>query len=376
MNSKTTTALVPYDDQAPTIEFRIPLSDESCAEEMPSYSAAPMPIRPAPMQVLRRTAAVFFIGITILSFCICAGQALGKSVFRRDDIPSALLTLLSAGEVHVLPAASSVRISTSSLPAPPLAPLEAPPETSDPFTEEASPLTFTNETPYTPDPDKILSLERTIPPLGELHAVCGTDAPTVLILSTHGTEAYTEHADDGYRTSDDGENIIRIAAAIAQELETSGIGVIHCTTRFDEKDFTLAYYNASLEIREQLNAHPSIRYVIDVHRDSAEPADGGTYLALESCGLAQLMFVVGTDHGGSGHTGWENNLALAARLYTDLENQHPGLMRPVNIRSASFNQQYTAGSLILEVGSCAGSLDSALKSAGLFAQSLAREIIG
>ena len=59
-----------------------------------------------------------------------------------------------------------------------------------------------------------------------------------------------------------------------------------------------------------------------------------------------------------------------------LENQHPGLMRPVNIRSASFNQQYTAGSLILEVGSCAGSLDSALKSAKLFAQSLAREIIG
>jgi stage II sporulation protein P len=105
-------------------------------------------------------------------------------------------------------------------------------------------------------------------------------------------------------------------------------------------------------------------------------AEDGTYIAMESDGLARMMFVVGTDHGGSGHTGWEDNLALAARLHTALEQSTPGLMRPVNLRSASFHQQYTSGSLILELGSCAGSLDSAVRSAELFAEILTDEIIG
>jgi len=169
--------------------------------------------------------------------------------------------------------------------------------------------------------------------------------------------------------------VIRTAALIAETLEEAGIGVIHCRTKFDEEDFTLAYYNASLEIRSQLRDNPSIRYIIDVHRDSVQNTDG-TYLAMETDGMAQLMFVVGTDHGGSGHAGWEDNLALAARLHTAIEEEHPGIMRAVNIRSASFNQQYTQGSLILEIGSCAGSLENALKSAGLFAKALADEIIG
>lgn len=377
MDSKSTTALVPYDDQAPTIEFRIPLTDESYTEEPMSAAAAinHSYSRSAPLQFLRKIPAVLLIGITVISYFICAGHILGQSVFRNEDIPAVLLNLLSVGEVHTIPAKSPVKLSTASPSDPPLSPLTTPSETQILREKEPLTLTFTNETPYTPDPNAILSQERTIAPLDELHAVYGADSPTVLILSTHGTEAYAENEDAGYRTSDDSENIIRVSAAIAQGLEKAGIGVIHCLTKFDEEDFTLAYYNASLEIRKQLNAHPSIRYVIDIHRDSVQNADG-TYLALESDGLAQLMFVVGTDHGGSGHTGWENNLALAARLYTDLEVQNPGLMRPVNIRSASFNQQYTEGSLILEVGSCAGSLDSAMKSAELFAEALAKEIIG
>ena len=51
-------------------------------------------------------------------------------------------------------------------------------------------------------------------------------------------------------------------------------------------------------------------------------------------------------------------------------------MRNINLRSASFNQQYTKGSLILEVGSSGNTLDEAKISADIFANALIREIKG
>ena len=82
-----------------------------------------------------------------------------------------------------------------------------------------------------------------------------------------------------------------------------------------------------------------------------------------------------TDHGGSGHTGWQDNLALAARLQKDLNGQYPSLMRDINLRSASFNEQYTSGSLLVEIGSCASAIDEVKRAAEHFADSLIDEIL-
>ena len=51
-------------------------------------------------------------------------------------------------------------------------------------------------------------------------------------------------------------------------------------------------------------------------------------------------------------------------------------MRNINLRSASFNEQYTSGSLLLEVGSCASGFDEAVLGAEIFADHLIREILG
>ena len=377
MDQKETTAPVLYDN-APTIEFTLPPREEAYTdpdpivtepEETPSIQR-----RIHPASVLRRALCILFIGSALLCGGVCIGHAVRLFLPEKDDIPAMLLGLISAGEVHTAPASLYRCTAPAPLPDLPISPVPYSPEPERMADRSHSPLTLINETPYTPDPEK-LAQNRTIPALESLQAQYGSGAPVVLILSTHATESYSGHASEGYRTTDDSENVIRTASVIAETLEDAGIGVIHCRTRFDEEDFTLAYYNASLEIRRQLRDHPSIQYILDVHRDSVQDA-GGSYLAMESDGLAQMMFVVGTDHGGSGHTGWKDNLGLAARLHNAMEQAHPGVMRPVNLRSASFNQQYTGGSLILEIGSCAGSLENAVKSAELFGQIFAEEIIG
>ena len=166
---------------------------------------------------------------------------------------------------------------------------------------------------------------------------------------------------------------------IAGRLNSAGINTIHCETLFDADDFNLAYYNASLTIRETLAEYPSVSYIIDVHRDSVMLPDG-TFLPLTTDlngeSAARLMFVIGTDHGGSGHIGWEDNLSLAARLQYAVWCTSPDMMRSIDLRSASFNEQYTRGSLLLEVGSCANTLEEAKISAEIFADALISEIIG
>jgi len=88
------------------------------------------------------------------------------------------------------------------------------------------------------------------------------------------------------------------------------------------------------------------------------------------------MLVVGTDHAGSGHASWRDNMALALKLQRSALSFDPHLMRPLNLRSASFNQQYTAGSLLVEVGSAANSVEEARLAGVIFAEAASRVITG
>lgn len=227
-------------------------------------------------------------------------------------------------------------------------------------------LGLINETPYQPELAALASTPLPIEPLWKLQEIHGEDAPVCLILHTHGTEGYLDAAAAGFHTADKEKSVIQLGAVMADILTENGIPTIHCEMAFDENRFDSAYYNASLYIRDTLAEYPSIRYIFDIHRDAIEwtGASGkvhGVAPVLEENGsaAAQLMFVVGTDHGGSGHSGWQDNLTLAAHLQKSLTKEHPGLCRDINLRSASFNEQYTKGSLLIEAGAASSTLEEA-----------------
>ena len=249
----------------------------------------------------------------------------------------------------------------------------------DMSSSEKGVLSLTNETPYEPDLAELSEKERCIKTLDKLYASFGNDAPIVLILSTHATEAYSENYENLFRSSDNEENMISVGNMIYTVLKEEGINAVHCTNLFDSPDFNMAYYNASTSIKKYLAENPSISYIIDVHRDSVMSQSGeliNPSTTVNGKSAAQMMFVIGTDHGGSGHIGWQDNLSLAARLQKNIAADYPSLMRPINLRSASFNEQYTKGSLLIEIGSSASPRSSALISAKIFAKYLSAEIKG
>ena len=113
--------------------------------------------------------------------------------------------------------------------------------------------------------------------------------------------------------------------------------------------------------------------MLDLHRDAYEDAEGNQAahtVFSEGTALAPLMFVVGTNYGGLTHPNWQQNLALALKLQTQLEGLCPGICRNLNLRSQRFNQDLSHGSLLVEVGASGNTYAEALGAAKMLADAI------
>jgi len=200
------------------------------------------------------------------------------------------------------------------------------------------------------------------------------DAPQILIIHTHSSEAYTQagldhyEASDTNRTEDTEYNIVRVGDELTKLFEAAGLSVIHDREIYDYPSYTGSYTRSGAAIEQYLSDNPSIKIVIDMHRD-ALGSDGVVYKTMaEESGVcaSQIMLLVGTDQSGLPHPDWRSNLALALYLQQAVNSSHPTLMRPIALVPQRYNQHLTGGSLILEVGSNGNTLQEALAAIRLF----------
>ena len=199
------------------------------------------------------------------------------------------------------------------------------------------------------------------------------EEPAVLILHTHTTESYTRQGEDyretsPWRTLEEDYNMRSIGKLVAEQLENQGIPVILDESVHDYPSYSGSYTRARKSIRENLKENPSIRLVLDLHRDAA--GEGGkqmrTLATVAGEPSAQLMIVIGTNH-----EQYEENLSLGLKLHVQLEQQAPGIMRPLQLRSQRFNQDLSAGALLIEVGAAGNSHKEAQIAATQLAEAIA-----
>ena len=203
--------------------------------------------------------------------------------------------------------------------------------------------------------------------------------PQVLIVHTHTTESYTDNnktkytASDSDRSTDSAKNMIAVGNALADVLNNRGIKTIHDKTVHDYPAYNGSYERAKATVLANLKKYPSIKMVLDVHRDGIIRADGTKVKV--SCEVdgnktAQCMFVVGTNDELT-HDNWTENMKLASKIQNMANEMYPNFMRPINLRSERFNQQLSKGSLIIEVGSNGNTLNEAIYSAKLMGNVIA-----
>lgn len=203
--------------------------------------------------------------------------------------------------------------------------------------------------------------------------------PQILIMHTHETESYEPYTRDFYdssftsRTTDDSKNMAAVGDAIAAQLENAGIGVIHDTTKHDYPSYNGSYDRSRVTVQNILDEYPSIKVVLDIHRDAIERADG-TRIAptteINGKKAAQLMIICGCDDGTMGMPNCLKNFRFASALQQQFETDYPTLSRPVLFDYRKYNQDMTTGSLLIEVGGHANSIEEAVYSGELIGKSL------
>lgn len=198
----------------------------------------------------------------------------------------------------------------------------------------------------------------------------------VLIMHTHATESYEGYDSEYYdtrntwRSTDNNENMVAVGNVIEEELRKVGIGVVHDTQQFDYPSYNGSYDRAAVAVKEYLAQYPDIQLILDVHRDGIQ-RDTTTIVkpATEIDGepAAQIMILCGSDPRVGD---WGENLRTAAAVTNLLESRYPTLTRPIYFSTGRYNMNLSGGTILLEFGSQANTLEEALTSARLTGQAL------
>lgn len=187
-----------------------------------------------------------------------------------------------------------------------------------------------------------------------------TDEPLILIFHTHGSETYK--GDKG--------SVIDVGEYLKEQLEnTYHIKTIHDKTVYDQIDGELdrnrAYNFAGEGVSQTLKENPSVKIVMDLHRDSV---DESIDLVTDINGkkTAQIMFFNGVSYKkGVGEIDYlenpnkEYNLATSLQMQLLAAKYFNGLTRKIYIKGYRYNLHLTKRSMLIEVGAQNNTLEQA-----------------
>lgn len=199
-----------------------------------------------------------------------------------------------------------------------------------------------------------------------------TEGPQILIIHTHGSEAYTPDIGDDYeisdpfRTQDKSHSVIAVGDALAAAWEEQGIRVLHDREIYDYPSYNGSYTRSGAAVEAHLAKNPDIAVVIDLHRDALGENPIYKVVAESERPTAQLMLLVGTGENGLYHPNWQENLKLAVHLQAAVVQDFSSLARPLAVKQERYNQQLTTGSLILEVGTTGNTISEAIAAVQAF----------
>lgn len=203
--------------------------------------------------------------------------------------------------------------------------------------------------------------------------------PQVLIFNTHATEAFNEGGKAEYtegvypRSDDDSKNVAAVGETIAKELTANSIKVVQDKTHHDGPSYNGAYTRSLATVNQYLKKYPTIKIVLDIHRDSLVSNTGEQYRPVANIGgksAAQIMILVGLGTKALPNSHYKENLKFAALLQSDLESKYAGLCRPILLRDSRYNEHTAEGALLIEIGSSGNTIEEAQYSGTLLAKSL------
>lgn len=178
-----------------------------------------------------------------------------------------------------------------------------------------------------------------------------SNEPLIYIYNTHDEEAYYNSYLNPYNIVPD----VKLASYYFQErLKDLGIESVVEKRKIkdvlEENGWNYRYsYNASRVYLEEVSKNnPSIKYFIDLHRDSV--GKDKTTTTINGKSYARVMFLVGLEH-----ENYQKNLDLATRLNELISQFDSTLSRGIYQKEGPgvngiYNQDFSSKAILIEVG--------------------------
>ena len=178
-----------------------------------------------------------------------------------------------------------------------------------------------------------------------------SNEPLIYIYNTHDEEAYYNSYLNPYNIVPD----VKLASYYFQErLKDLGIESVVEKRKIkdvlDKNGWNYRYsYNASRVYLEEVSKNnPSIKYFIDLHRDSV--GKDKTTTVINGKSYAKVMFLVGLEH-----ENYQKNLDLATRLNELISQFDSTLSRGIYQKEGPgvngiYNQDFSSKAILIEVG--------------------------
>ncbi len=187
------------------------------------------------------------------------------------------------------------------------------------------------------------------------------DSPIIYIYNSHQLENYDSTNLDIYGIT---PNVLMASYLLREKLNNRGIPTIVEDANLTEFlslngwDYASSYKASRVFILDKKNRYPSIKYFVDIHRDSVSKDSSTTVINGKS--YAKILFVVGLEHNN-----YKSNLEIAERV-NDISNEYyPGLSKGILKKCGEgvdgvYNQDISPNSMLIEVGGVYNNIDEVL----------------
>lgn len=187
------------------------------------------------------------------------------------------------------------------------------------------------------------------------------DNPVIYIYNSHQLENYDSTNLDVYGIT---PNVLMASYLLREKLNSRGISTIVEDANLTEF-LTLngwnhagSYKASRIFILDKKNKYPSIKYFVDIHRDSVSKAS--STVSINNKSYAKILFVVGLEHDN-----YKSNLELAEKINGISNKYYPGLSKGVLKKEGEgangiYNQDISPNSVLIEVGGVYNNIDEVL----------------
>lgn len=188
--------------------------------------------------------------------------------------------------------------------------------------------------------------------------------PILYIYNTHQSEEYKSESLANYNIT---PTVYMLANIIKKELDKNGIYTIVEDENIKDvlnknnwlyKD---SYKASRLWLENINNKYPTIRYYLDLHRDSVSES-----IVIDNKRYAKMMFVLGMNH-----SNYEKNEVIVKKLYNYLDSKYKGIVKDtLYAKKNIFNQDFNENVFLIEIGGNENTLEEAYNSAMVLADAI------